>query len=60
MLMILAMSLLDGGSEIFETWKDPVLEILIYIYSGSCYDTDCHYVSGHSVSFSMAHGDTCW
>ena len=32
MLMILAMSLLDGGSEIFETWKDPVLEILIYIY----------------------------
>lgn len=52
--MILEMSLLDdGGSEILETWKDSMFEILTYSGSFYChYDaTMCNYIA--SLHFAM-------
>ena len=52
--MILAMLLLDdGGSEILETWKDSMFEILIYSGPYYChYDAImCHYID--SLHFAM-------
>ena len=57
MLMILEMLLLDdGGSEILETWKDSMFEILTYSGSFYChYDaTMCNYSPGRMVGGDLS------